>query len=354
MRIADLRSDTFTKPSPEMWEMVKSLDNSKIGNDEFREDPTTNKLEEKAAKILGKEAALYVTSGTQGNLVSLLSHTKPGDSVLVEEKCHIYQNEFYSATLIAGLNLNTYPSEKGVPSIDQLQNILDGNKNNNSPIKVICSENTHNYHGGAIIKPEILKSIKLFAEKNQLKFHLDGARIFNAAVGLGIDVTELTKHVDSVMFCISKGLSCPVGSLVAGTKTFVSEARKYRKMVGGCMRQVGIIASFGLVALESSWINRLKEDHKNAKNLAEGIERYELPIKVSKPDTNIVIITVPDSIRSAKVVRSLGNEGIFAFNIDKRKIRFVTHFGINEDDIEYSVKKIGQVLNKILSSNKNK
>jgi len=141
------------------------------------------------------------------------------------------------------------------------------------------------------------------------------------------------------MFCISKGLSCPVGSLVAGTKTFVSEARKYRKMVGGGMRQVGIIASFGLVALESSWINRLKEDHKNAKNLAEGIERYELPIDVSKPDTNIV---------------SLGNEGIFAFNIDKRKIRFVTHFGINEDDIEYSVKKIGQVLNKILSSNKNK
>ena len=343
MRVVDLRSDTFTKPSAEMWEMLKSLDNSKIGNDEFREDPTTNKLEEKAAKILGKEAALYVTSGTQGNLVSLLSHTKPGDSVLVEEMCHIYRNEFYSATRIAGLNLNTYPSEKGVPSIDQLQNIIDGNKNINSPIKVICSENTHNYHAGAILKPEVLKSIKLFAEKNQLKFHLDGARIFNAAVGLGIDVTELTKHVDSVMFCISKGLSCPVGSLVAGTKPFVSEARKYRKMVGGCMRQVGIIASFGLVALESSWINRLKEDHKNAKNLAEGIERYELPIEVSKPDTNIVIITIPDSIRSAKVVRSLGNKGIFAFNIDKRKIRFVTHFGINEDDIQYRVKKIGQV-----------
>ena len=193
-----------------------------------------------------------------------MSHTKQDDNILVEEMSHIYRNETSSATRIAGLKLRTYPSEKGVPSIEQLQNIIDVNKNINNPTTVICSENTHNYHGGAIIKPEILKDIKQIADKNELNFHLDGARIYNAAIGLDIDVKELTKHVDSVMFCISKGLSCPVGSLVAGSKSFVSEARKYRKMVGGGMRQAGIIASFGLVALEPVWINRLKEDHKNA------------------------------------------------------------------------------------------
>jgi len=262
--------------------------------------------------------------------------------------CHIYRNETSSATRIAGLKLKTYPSEKGVPSIEQLQNIINNNENTSNPMTLICSENTHNYHGGAIIKPEFLKNIKLFAEKNELKFHLDGARIYNAAIGLNVGVKELTKHVDSVMFCISKGLSCPVGSLVAGSKSFVSEARKYRKMVGGGMRQAGIIASFGLVALEPSWINRLKEDHKNAKTLAEGIERYDLPIEVSKPDTNIVVITVPQDTRIGKVVRSFGNEGVLAFNIDKRKIRFVTHYGISEDDIEYSIEKIGLVLNKLL------
>lgn len=350
MRIVDLRSDTFTKPSSEMWEMLKSLDNSKIGDDVFGEDPTINELEEKAAKLIGKEAAVYVTSGTQANLVSLLSHTKPGDEILVEEKCHIYRNETSSATRIAGLKLKTYPSEKGVPSIEQLQNLISNNENIGHLTTVICSENTHNYHGGAIIKLEILKNIKQFADKNELKFHLDGARIFNAAVGLNIDVTEITRHVDSVMFCISKGLSCPVGSLVAGSKSFVSEARKYRKMVGGGMRQAGIIASFGLVALEPSWINRLKEDHKNAKNFAEGIENYDLPIEISNPDTNIVIITVPQDTRIGKVVRSLGSEGVLAFNIDKQKIRFVTHFGISEDDIEYSIEKIGLVLNKLLVS----
>ncbi len=350
MRRVDLRSDTFTKPSPEMWEMLKSLNNSKIGDDEFGEDPTVNELEKKAAKIIGKEAAVYVTSGTQANLVSLLSHTKPGDDVLVEEKCHIYRNETRSATRIAGVNLKTYPSEKGVPSIEQLQNLISNNEDIDNPTTVICSENTHNYHGGAIIKPEILENIKRFAEKNELKFHLDGARIYNAAIGLNIDVKELTKHVDSVMFCISKGLSCPVGSLVAGSKSFVSEARKYRKMVGGGMRQAGIIASFGLVALEPIWINRLKEDHKNAKLLAEGIERYELPLEISKPDTNIVVITVPQYTRIGKVVRSFCNEGILAFNIDKQKIRFVTHYGINQEDIEYSIEKIGLVLSKLLVS----
>jgi len=348
MRIVDLRSDTFTKPSPDMWNNLKKLDNSKIGDDVFGEDPTINELEEKAANLVGKEAAVYVTSGTQGNLVSLLSHTKPNEQVLLEEQCHILQNEITSATKIAQLKINTYSSNRGTPNINNLQSLIENNNDNEHPTTLLCSENTHNYHGGAIIKPEVINNMKQFAENNGLKFHLDGARVFNAAVGLNVPVTEITKHVDSVMFCLSKGLSCPVGSLVAGTKRFVSEARKYRKMVGGGMRQAGVIASFGLVALEPQWINRLKEDHKNAKMLAEGLEKFDLPIEILSPDTNIVIFSVPEGIRVGKIVRSFGNEGVLAFNIDKRRIRLVTHYGINEDDIEYSIEKIGKVLKKIL------
>jgi threonine aldolase len=348
MKIVDLRSDTFTKPSPEMWEMLKTLNNSSIGDDVFGEDPTVNELEEKAAKIIGKEAAVYVTSGTQGNLVSLLAHTNRGEEIMIEEQSHIYQNELSSATKIAGLNFNLYTSNRGAPSIDELQKIIENNREKKNPITLLCSENTHNYHGGAIIKPQVLRDMKQFAEKNGLKLHLDGARVFNAAVGLDMNVTEITKHVDSVMFCLSKGLSCPVGSLVAGPNSFISEARKYRKMVGGGMRQAGVIAFFGLIALEPKWIHRLKEDHKYAKLLAEGIESFNLPIKILKPDTNILIISIPQGIRIGKVVRTLGNEGILAFNIDKHRIRFVTHYGINEDDIQYSIDKIGKVLKKLL------
>ena len=348
MKIVDLRSDTFTKPSPEMWEKIKSLDNSCIGDDVFGEDPTVNELEERAAKIVGKEAAVYVTSGTQGNLVSLLAHTNRGEEIMIEEQCHIYQNELSSATKIARLNVNVYSSDRGAPSIEELQNIIENNREKENPTTLLCSENTHNYHGGAIIQPHVLREMKQFAVKNGLKFHLDGARVFNAAVGLGVNVTEITKHVDSVMFCLSKGLSCPVGSLVAGPKSFISEARKYRKMVGGGMRQAGVIAVFGLVALEPQWIKRLDEDHKNAKLLAEGIESFNLPIIISKPETNIIIITIPQDIRIGKVVRTLGNEGVLAFNIDKHRIRFVTHYGINKDDIKYSTDKIGEVLKKLL------
>ena len=349
MKIVDLRSDTITKPSPEMWEMVKSLDNSKIGDDVYKEDPTINELEEKAAKIVGKEAALYVTSGTQGNLVSLLSHTNSGEEILLEELSHIYEHELDGATRVAGLKIKTYPSKRGVPLLDDLQNLIhiqeDAHK---APTTLLCAENTHNYHGGAIIRPEDLRNTKQFAEKNDLKFHLDGARIFNAAVGLNMPVIEFTKLVDSVMFCLSKGLSCPVGSIVAGPKSLIMKARKFRKMLGGGMRQAGIIASFGLVALEPKWINRLEEDHKNAKLLAEGIENLDLPIKIQKPDTNILMISLPQDIRIIKVITALNKEGILAFNIDKQRIRFVTHYGINEDDIQHSIERIGEVLRKFL------
>jgi len=350
LRIVDLRSDTVTKPSPEMWDMLRKLENSNIGDDVEGEDLTVNALEEKAAKVVGKEAALFVTSGTQGNLVSLLSQTKPGDEILLEELSHIYKNEVGSAARIGGLMIRTYPSIKGVPNFDQLQtSIRDKEDIHEPPTTLMAVENTHNYHGGVIIQPELIKDMKKFSEKNDLKLHLDGARIFNAAVGLGVPVLDFTKHVDSIMFCLSKGLSCPVGSIVAGSKDFITNARKYRKMLGGGMRQAGIIASFGLIALEQNWIKRLEEDHKIAKILAEGIESYDLPIKVHKPETNIVIVELLKNSGIFKIITELGKEGIRSFNISKEKIRFVTHYGIDEDDIQYSIQKIGKVLSNFLS-----
>jgi threonine aldolase len=335
-----------------MWEMLRSLENSKIGDDVEGEDPTVNELEEKASKVIGKEAALFVSSGTQGNLVSLLSQTNPGDEIILEELSHIYKNEVGSAARIGGLMIRTYPSIKGVPSFDQLQKFIRDKEDIHEPPTTLLSvENTHNYHGGVIIQPGVIKDMKDFADKNDLRLHLDGARIFNAAVGLRIPVTEFTKHIDSVMFCLSKGLSCPVGSIVAGSKEFITKARRYRKMLGGGMRQAGIIASFGLIALEPKWIKRLEEDHKNAKLLAEGLSSYDLPVKVNNPETNIVIVELMKKARIFKIITELGKEGILSFNISKEKIRFVTHYGIDEDDIQFSIQKIGSLLSKFLKSN---
>jgi threonine aldolase len=349
MKIVDLRSDTVTKPSPEMWEYVKSMGNSRLGDDVMGEDPTVNELEEKAAKLVGKEAALLVTSGSQGNLVSLLSQTNPGDEVLLEELSHIYGHEVGSAARIGGLMIRTYPSNKGVPSFEYLQSLIrDKDDIHEPPSTLFCTENTHNYHGGVIIGIDALKRMKEFASDNDLIFHLDGARIFNAAVGLNIPVTEITKYADSLMFCLSKGLSCPVGSIVAGSTETITKARKFRKMLGGGMRQAGIIAAFGLIALEPKWINRLNEDHKNAKILAQGLKNFNLPIKVHPTDTNIVIIELLGKVNVLKIINQLNNSGILAFNISKQKIRFVTHYGISIEDINYSTEQIGLILKNFL------
>ncbi|MHA1459240.1 MAG: threonine aldolase family protein, partial [Promethearchaeota archaeon] len=292
---------------------------------------------------------LLVTSGSQGNLVLLLSQTKPGDEILLEELSHIYGHEVGSAARIGGLMIRTYPSNRGVPSFDYLQSLIrDKQDIHEPPSSLLCTENTHNFHGGAIINIADLKRMKKFATDNELKFHLDGARIFNAAVGLNVPVTEFTKPADTVMFCLSKGLSCPVGSIVGGSKEFIMKARKFRKMLGGGMRQAGIIAAFGLLALEPKWIRRLDEDHKNAKLLAHGLQNFNLPIKVHLPDTNIVIVELLEKVRILKIVNQLNNAGILAFNISKQKIRFVTHYGVNEDDINYSIKQIGFTLQNIL------
>ena len=347
LRIIDLRSDTVTKPSPEMWKAIKDLDHSQIGDDVMGEDPLVNELQEKAAKIMGKEASLLVTSGTQGNLISLLSHTHPGDEILVEEESHILIHEVGSAARIGGLMTRTYQTDSGFPSISKLQlKIRNKEDIHEPPTTLLCAENTHNAHGGRIIYPAQLEEMKKFSENNGLKFHLDGARIFNASIASSLSVKEFTKNVDSIMFCLSKGLSCPIGSIVAGSSNFIDKARKFRKMLGGGMRQAGIIAIFGLIALEDKWIKRLKEDHDNAKLLSEGLKQIKFPIKFQDPETNILMVDFPNNLDLNRILSHLYEEGVLAFIESPRKrIRFVTHYGINEDDIAYALQKIEKVLN---------
>jgi threonine aldolase len=347
LRIVDLRSDTVTKPSPDMWEAVRGLDDSKLGDDVMGEDPLVNELEEKSARILGKEAALLVTSGSQGNLVSILSHTSPGDEILVEETSHIYEHEVGSTARIGGLMTATYSSERGFPSLDDLQLKIRDREDIHKPwTTLLCAENTHNARGGTVISPDQLKEMNQFARSNDLKFHLDGARIFNAAIALNLSVIDLSKEVDSVMFCLSKGLSCPIGSMVVGSNNFIDKARKFRKMLGGGMRQAGIIAAFGLVALENNWIKRLADDHILARKLADGIKSLNFSVSVLYPETNILMVDFPTNSPMDKIISSLQKEGILAFIDGPMRIRFVTHYGLNEEDINYCIEKIDYVLKK--------
>jgi threonine aldolase len=345
MKIFDYRSDTVTKPSPEMWEVLKNLNNSDLGDDVEQEDPSVIELEEKAANLVGKEASLFVTSGTMGNLLSLLSQTTPGDEILLEEHSHIYKWEVGGAARIGGLMVKLFQSDKGLFNPNSLSDIVRGSDIHEPTTRLIALENTHNYHGGKILPPDLLAKTRKFATVNNLKFHLDGARIFNAAVGAGIPVTEYTKHVDSIQFCLSKGLCCPIGSMIAGSPEFIEKARKFRKMVGGGWRQAGILAALGNVALEEDWILRLQEDHKNAKLLYHGLTETGLPFQIPDPDTNMVVVQVPKPEKISHLIQDLSNNGILAHSMGPN-VRLVTHFGLSSADIEESIPIIRKVMKK--------
>ncbi|WP_457556984.1 threonine aldolase family protein [Candidatus Harpocratesius sp.] len=343
-RIFDYRSDTVTKPSPAMWEAVKKLTNADLGDDVELEDPTINRLESKCAKLVGKEAALFVTSGTQGNLVSILTQTHPGEEILIEENAHIYKWEVGGAARIGGLVMRTFPSDKGIFDPKNLQYLIHyADDVHEVPTSMICLENTHNYHGGVVLPVELFEKTRKFADENNLKVHLDGARIFNASVSSGIPVSEYTKYVDSVQFCLSKGLACPVGSIIAGSQEFINKARKVRKMLGGGWRQAGILAAMGLVATEEKWISRLQEDHQNAQLLAKGLKEISPNLNINIPQTNIVMFPVPTNINPAKLSQDLKKHGILQHDIGQR-LRFVTHYGLSAEDIEESIPIIQKVI----------
>jgi threonine aldolase len=340
--IIDLRSDTVTLPTEEMLEAIR---HAKLGDDVFREDPTVNSLEKKAAEMMDKEAALLVTSGTQANLISLMSNTKRGDLAILENESHIYWYEVGGISSIAGLLPWPIKSDMGTPNPNDVEAAIRPRNIHFPEPALVCVENTHNRHGGTIITPEHLQAISEITSSHGLKLYMDGARIFNAAVSLNVNVKKLTRHVDNLMFCLSKSLSCPIGSVIVGTQEFIEKARKLRKVLGGGMRQAGIIAAPGIVALEkmNSW---LKEDHKNARLLAEGIAKIEgINIDLRRVQTNIVSFNICNlGISDDVFLLKLRNEGILTLTLSKNVIRMVTHRGIEKWHIEKTISAIEKVV----------
>ena len=327
----DLRSDTVTLPTEEMLEAIKQ---AKLGDDVYREDPTVNRLEEFAAAKMGKEAALLVTSGTQANLVSLMSNSKRGDMIILEADSHIYWYEVGGLSSIAGLLPWLIKGRMGVITPEDLGTAIRPRDIHFPLTSMVCVENTHNRAGGTIMKPGQLKDLSKVAKANDLKIHMDGARIFNAAVAMGVDVKEFTKHVDTLMFCLSKGLCCPVGSIVVGNSEFIDKARKARKILGGGMRQAGVIAAPGIVALETM-IDRLADDHRNARTLSEGLAKIDgISLDLETVQTNIIYFDIGGLRISSEIfLAKLKQKGVLATNRDRSKIRMVTHKGIEREDV---------------------
>jgi threonine aldolase len=335
MRLIDLRSDTVTLPTEEMLEAIKTAE---LGDDVYREDPTVNRLEELAARKMGKEAALLTTSGTQANLVSLMSQTKRGDEVILEADAHLYYYEVGAFSAVGGLVPRLVRGHFGVMTPEDIAEVLRPPNIHFPPTSLVCIENTHNRAGGTMWSPSQIKEVFDFANNRGLRVHMDGARIFNAAVAQSLDVREFTRFVNTLMFCLSKGLSAPIGSLVVGDGELVDRARRYRKMLGGGMRQAGVIAAAGVIAIEKM-VDRLKDDHANAKLLARGLSRIEgISLDLSHVHTNIVLYDVSGlGVNAREWVAKMSEHGIKAGAQEGGRVRMVTHRGIEKEDIEYTL-----------------
>ena len=343
MKIIDLRSDTVTLPTPAMR---KAMYEAELGDDVMGEDPTVNRLEALAAEKVGKEAALYVPSGTMGNLVCILSHCQRGDEVIMGNQAHTFIFEVGAASVFGGLQVHTVPNEPD--GMLNPQDVLDAIRGENihfPPTRLVCVENTQNKCGGFALSPEQIDSVCLPVKERGISVHLDGARVFNAAVALGVDVKELTRNVDSVMFCLSKGLCAPVGSMVAGSEEFMRRARRNRKMVGGGMRQAGVLAAAGIVAL-TEMVDRLADDHANAQVLANGLGGMAgLRLEEHGVRTNMVFFNlVTDRTTPAEFRSALEEEGVKVGYYGGRLFRAVTHHGIEEQDVRRTIEAFGRVM----------
>ena len=345
MRRIDLRSDTVTLPTEEMLEAIR---NAELGDDVYGEDPTVNQLEEMAAEKMGKEAAMLVPSGTMANLISLMANTRRGDSVILGVDSHIYRYEVGGVSVIADLLPILVKEKMGFMDPAEIEAAIQPVDLYRAPTTLICIENTHNRAGGVVITPQQIEQIRRVADEHNLRLYMDGARIFNAAVALKVDVKEFTRHVDNLMFCLSKGLSCPIGSIVVGSREFIDRARKIRKMLGGGMRQAGIIAAPGIIALEKM-IDRLEEDHRNARLLAEGLAKIDgLKVDLRTVQTNIVMCDVDGLGVSAETfVERLKARGVLINSISSSRVRFVTHRGIESGDIKEALAIIEDEARKI-------
>jgi threonine aldolase len=342
-RIIDLRSDTVTLPTPEMR---RAMAEAEVGDDVYGEDPTINRLEALAANRLGKEASLFVPSGTMANLISLLTHCGRGDEAIMGDSAHTFLFEAGGSAAVGGIHPHTVPNQPdGTLDLDDLEAAIRAENLHHPHTRLICLENTHNRCGGAVLTPDYTARVRALADRHGLAIHLDGARLFNAAVALGVAPALLAGDADSVSFCLSKGLSAPVGSLVCGSDRFIAQARRQRKLLGGGMRQAGVLAAAGIVALETM-VDRLAEDHATARRLAQGL--IALPGVVLDPgriQTNIVIFELaPGAPSPAEFSAGLSARGVKLNPIGGRKLRAVTHYGIQIADIDAALEAAAEVL----------
>ncbi|MBN1351544.1 low-specificity L-threonine aldolase [candidate division KSB1 bacterium] len=337
----DLRSDTVTKPTDQMRLAIANAD---VGDDVFGDDPTVNLLQERVASMFGKDAALFVPSGTMANAVSILAHTRRGDEVIVEKESHTFNYEAAGPAVIGGVQLHPITGEKGILTASQIAcAIRPPGDIHLPPTRLICLENTHNRGGGKIYPIEDIRAICETAKANQIKMHLDGARIFNSCVATGLKPRDYGRLFDSIMFCFSKGLGAPIGSIITGSSEFIGHAVRYRKLLGGGMRQVGILAAAALYALDHH-IERLEIDHKHAKLLAGALAQINrFSIKPEDVETNIIIFDVTNSGRNAvQIVDILGAKGVLMVPFGEYLVRAVTHLNIDSEQIDAAIRTIQQ------------
>ena len=341
-RSIDLRSDTVTLPTEKMY---RSMISSPLGDDVFRDDPTINKLEKECAELFNKEAGLFLVSGTQSNLCAILSQTNPGDEIICEADSHILYYEAGGIARIGGLLHRALKSKRGYLPPDVIQKSIRPTDDLHQPLTtLLCVENTHNRHGGTVLSLQEMEKMYDVAKENNLSVHLDGARVFNAITYLNCDPSEIGKYADTINFCLSKGLSCPVGSILVGSNAVINRARKFRKMLGGGIRQGGVLAGPGLVALNETR-HRLIDDHNNAKILGNTLQGFD-KVNVSPFETNIVIFDVKElGVSSYKIVEKLEEHGCFGISLSDTKIRLTTNRNVNQEDIQY----VSEVLQRILS-----
>ncbi|MDD4569184.1 MAG: low-specificity L-threonine aldolase [Tepidanaerobacteraceae bacterium] len=342
MHYIDLRSDTVTQPTKEMRD---SIYHAQVGDDVYNEDPTINRLEEMAAEMLGKQAGMFVPSGTQGNQICVMTHTQPGEEIILEEKCHIITYEVGGIGRLSGVQAKLLHGNKGVMAPEDIEAAIREEDIHQPKTGLICLENTHNRAGGTVIPMDILKKTYEVAKKHNIPVHMDGARVFNAATYLKLPVKEIAQYTDSVMFCLSKGLCAPVGSMVVGSNEFIQKARKYRKMLGGGMRQAGFLAAAGIVSLEKMTL-RLQDDHYHAQLLAKGLNRIAgIKVDMDTVQTNIIICDISGlKMTGTEFSQRLYDKGIKINGGSASTIRFVTHYWIKEEDIEITLNAVNSII----------
>ncbi|WP_432401281.1 low-specificity L-threonine aldolase [Wukongibacter sp. M2B1] len=340
MKMIDLRSDTVTMPTDEMR---RAMANAEVGDDVYGDDPTVQKLEKLAAEIVGKEDALFVPSGTFGNQLALLTHTRRGDEVILEANSHIVMHEVGAASVIAGVHIRTVEGENGAMNPEDVEKAIRDDDIHFPDTGLICIENAHSC--GAVVNLDSMRKIKEIATVNNIPIHLDGARVFNAARALKVDVKEVTENCDSVMFCLSKGLCAPIGSILAGSKDFIKKARKNRKLMGGGLRQAGIIAAAGIIALEDM-IDRLEADHENCRYLAKELVKFEgIEVKFDRNDISMVFFEMPDDIIEEKeFISKLLAKNIKINGKEDGEYRFVTNKDVTREDIDYVLSQMKEIL----------